>query len=71
MIVDRDGGIVKANPTFLDLAQVGVESAALGQNLARWLSHPGEDFPRHRGPSAAPRQRADVAAAASRAISAR
>lgn len=45
LLVDRDGGIVKANSTFLDLAQVGDESAALGQNLARWLSHPGEDFP--------------------------
>ena len=45
VLVDRDGAILKANPTFLDLAQVGVEAAALGQNIRRWLSHPGEDFP--------------------------
>ncbi len=44
VIVDREGALIKANPTFLDLAQVGVESAVIGQNLKRWLSHPGEDF---------------------------
>jgi transcriptional regulator PpsR len=44
VIVDRDGALLKANPTFLDLAQVGVESAVLGQKLSRWLSQPGEDF---------------------------
>jgi transcriptional regulator PpsR len=44
VIVDREGVIIKANPTFLDLAQVGVESAVIGENLRRWLSHPGEDF---------------------------
>ena len=27
VLVDRDGAILKANPTFLDLAQVGVEGA--------------------------------------------
>lgn len=42
-IVDRDGSIVKANHTFLDLVQVGVESAVIGQNLRRWLSQPGAD----------------------------
>jgi transcriptional regulator PpsR len=45
VLVDRDGAILKTNSTFLDLAQVGVEAAALGQNIRRWLSHPGEDFP--------------------------
>ncbi len=44
VIVDRDGVLLKANPTFLDLAQVGVESAVLGQKLSLWLSQPGEDF---------------------------
>ena len=29
------------NHTFLDLVQGGVESAVIGQNLKRWLSHPG------------------------------
>jgi len=42
-IVDLDGVIVKANHTFLDLVQVGVESAVIGENLRRWLSQPGAD----------------------------
>jgi len=44
VIVDRTGVVVKANPSFLDLAQVGVESAVLGQNLGRWFSRPAENF---------------------------
>ena len=44
VIADREGAILKANPTFLDLAQVGLEGAVIGQNLRRWLSQPGEDF---------------------------
>ncbi len=42
-LVDREGVIKRANFAFLDLAQVGVEMAALGQPLKRWLSHPGAD----------------------------
>jgi transcriptional regulator PpsR len=42
-VVDRDGVIRRANDAFLDLAQLGVENAALGQNLKRWLSQPGAD----------------------------
>jgi transcriptional regulator PpsR len=38
VIVDRDGTVLKANPAFLDLARIGVESGALGQSLGRWLS---------------------------------
>jgi transcriptional regulator PpsR len=45
LIADRNGAIIKANPAFLDLVQAGDESAVLGQNLGRWLSFPGEDFP--------------------------
>jgi len=44
VVVDREGVVVKANPSFLDLAQVGVESAVLGQNLGRWFQRPGENF---------------------------
>jgi transcriptional regulator PpsR len=44
VIVDREGEILKANPAFLDLAQLGVESVAVGQSLGRWLSCPGEDL---------------------------
>lgn len=43
VIVDREGVVVKANNAFLDLAQIGVESAAIGQNLKCWLSQPGAD----------------------------
>ncbi|WP_294533286.1 transcriptional regulator PpsR [uncultured Rhodoblastus sp.] len=43
VIVDREGAILKANPAFLDLAQLGVESVAVGQSLGRWLCYPGED----------------------------
>lgn len=42
-LVDRDGVIKRANYAFLDLAQIGGENAALGQNLRRWLSQPGAD----------------------------
>jgi transcriptional regulator PpsR len=45
VVTDREGAILKANPTFLDLTQAGMDSAVIGQNLRRWLSHPGEDFP--------------------------
>ena len=40
-IVDRQGLVTQANHTFLDLVQVGVESAVTGQNIKRWLSRPG------------------------------
>jgi transcriptional regulator PpsR len=42
-LVDRDGIVRRANYAFLDLAQLGGENAALGQNLNRWLSQPGAD----------------------------
>ena len=44
VIVDRAGVVVKTNPGFLDLAQVGVESAVLGQNLDRWFPRPAENI---------------------------
>lgn len=44
VIIDREGAILKANPSFLDLAQVSVESLAIGQSLGRWLPVPGEDL---------------------------
>jgi transcriptional regulator PpsR len=40
-IVDRHGLLMHANPTFLDLVQVGAEGAVIGQNIKRWLSRPG------------------------------
>lgn len=44
LIVDREGAVRRANNTFLDLAQVGAESAILGQKAKRWLSRPGCDM---------------------------
>jgi transcriptional regulator PpsR len=44
VIIDREAALLKANPAFLDLAQIGVESVAIGQSLGRWLSFPGEDL---------------------------
>jgi transcriptional regulator PpsR len=44
VIIDREGAILKANPAFLDLVQLGVESVAVGRSLGRWLSFPGEDL---------------------------
>jgi transcriptional regulator PpsR len=43
VVIDRDAIVRWANYTFLDLAQIGVETAAVGQDLRRWLSKPGAD----------------------------
>jgi transcriptional regulator PpsR len=43
-IVDPDGIIRRVNHTFLDLVQIGAEGVVLGQNMKRWLSHPGSDI---------------------------
>jgi transcriptional regulator PpsR len=45
IVIDRDGIIRRANRAFLDLVQVGVEGAVLGERLGRWLSRPGADLP--------------------------
>ena len=58
VIVDPEGQIIRANNTFLDLAQVGAESAIMGQKLKRWISRPGRRYRRHPGNGSAPRQRA-------------
>ena len=44
VVIERDGVIRRANRAFLDLAQVGVEGALLGEPLGRWLSQPGADL---------------------------
>ena len=66
VLVDRDGAILKANSTFLDLAQVGVESAALGQKSEPLAVPSRRGFCGHRGPHPASRQRADDALPARR-----
>lgn len=41
--VDPAGNILRANLSFLDLVQVGSESALIGESLGRWLGRPGAD----------------------------
>jgi len=41
VIIDREGVVQRANHTFLDLVQIGAESAVAGEKIERWLSHPG------------------------------
>jgi transcriptional regulator PpsR len=44
VVTDPDGLIRRANGGFLDLAQVGAESAVIGESLGRWLGMPGADL---------------------------
>ncbi len=44
VVTDLQGAVLTANPTFLELAQLGAEEQALGQGLDRWLGRPGVDF---------------------------
>ena len=42
--IDRRGVVLRANRAFLNLVQLGSESAALGESLGRWLGRPGADL---------------------------
>jgi transcriptional regulator PpsR len=44
VVLDREGAIVRANRTFLDLVQVGTEASVKGERVGRWLSRPGADL---------------------------
>jgi transcriptional regulator PpsR len=44
VVVNNEGVILQANQGFLDFAQIGVEGAAIGERLGRWLSQPGADM---------------------------
>jgi transcriptional regulator PpsR len=44
VVIDHQGAILRANRAFLDLVQVGSESAVLGEPLGRWLGRPGADL---------------------------
>lgn len=43
--IDAQGHVLRANRAFVDLAQMGSESAVLGEPLGRWLGRPGADLP--------------------------
>jgi transcriptional regulator PpsR len=44
VVIDGQGAILRANRTFLDMVQVGSETALLGEPLGRWLGRPGADL---------------------------
>lgn len=43
VVIDREGAVRAANGAFLDLVQVGAETAVTDRKLTRWLSSPGVD----------------------------
>jgi transcriptional regulator PpsR len=43
VVIDADGLVRAANGAFLDLVQVGAETAIAGRKLTRWFSSPGVD----------------------------
>jgi transcriptional regulator PpsR len=42
-VIDGEGVLRRANRAFLNLAQIPVAGAALGQNINRWFARPGAD----------------------------
>ncbi len=42
--IDTEGNVLRANRSFLDLAQLGSEASVLGERLDRWLAQPGMDL---------------------------
>jgi len=44
LVIDQQGIILRANRTFVELVQMGTESAVLGESLSRWLGRPGADL---------------------------
>jgi transcriptional regulator PpsR len=44
VITHSDGRIVRANPAFLEMAQLAGAEQARGESLERWLGRPGIDF---------------------------
>ncbi len=44
LLTDPDGRVLAANPGFLELSQLGVESQAVGRSLDRWLGRSGVDL---------------------------
>lgn len=43
VVIDREGLVRAANGAFLELVQLGAETAATQRKLTRWLSSPGAD----------------------------
>jgi transcriptional regulator PpsR len=44
VVIDNTGAILRANRAFLDMVQMGSETAVLGEPLGRWLGRPGADL---------------------------
>ncbi|NJO37505.1 MAG: transcriptional regulator PpsR [Rhizobiales bacterium] len=43
-LIDADGVILRANPIFLDLVQIGSKTLVIGERIGRWLGRPGADL---------------------------
>jgi transcriptional regulator PpsR len=43
-VIDHQGLVLRANRAFLELVQMGSESAVIGEPLGRWLGRPGADL---------------------------
>jgi transcriptional regulator PpsR len=44
VVIDSHGVVLRANRTFVEMVQMGSESAVLGESLSRWLGRPGADL---------------------------
>jgi transcriptional regulator PpsR len=44
VLTDRDGRLLRANATFLQLTQLDSEKRVLGENIERWVGKSGVDF---------------------------
>lgn len=44
VVIDGHGVVLRANRTFVEMVQMGNESAVLGEPLSRWLGRPGADL---------------------------
>jgi transcriptional regulator PpsR len=44
VVIDTQGVVLRANRTFVELVQMGNESAVVGEPLSRWLGRPGADL---------------------------
>ncbi len=44
VLTDVDGNVLKANPAFLELVQLGGDDEALGRQLGEWIGYAGNDL---------------------------
>lgn len=44
VLTDAEGNVLKANPAFLELVQLGGDDEALGRRLGEWIGYAGNDL---------------------------